>query len=96
MKPPKKNGDAMTKAEKSHLSKVAALGCLICGTHPAAVHHIRRYGAKRDHLNVLPLCHFHHQGAEGVHHLGSKAWQEKYGRYEDLQAKLQQIMEVSP
>lgn len=84
----------MTKAEESHLSRVASLGCLICGAHPAAIHHIRRYGAKRDHFNVIGLCHLHHQGAEGVHHLGSKAWQKKYGSYEDLQAKLEKLMEV--
>ncbi len=36
----------MTKAEKAHLSPVAALGCIVCrnlqlGESPAEIHHVR-------------------------------------------------------
>jgi len=35
-------------------------------------------------IHALPLCHTHHQGSEGIHHLGNKVWEEKYGSQEEL------------
>ena len=32
----------------------------------------------------MPLCHTHHQGAEGIHHLGTFTWEEKFGTQEEL------------
>ena len=34
--------------------------------------------------DFIPLCHHHHQGGEGIHTLGTKIWEEKYGTQEDL------------
>lgn len=68
----------MTKAERNHLDRIAALGCCICRA-PASIHHIREFGEKRKHDKVIPLCHYHHQGAEGIHHLGKKEWRRRYG-----------------
>jgi len=58
-----------TAAEKRYHDKVAALGCLICGS-PANVHHIREdMGAsmRSSHYLVIPLCREHHQGEFSIH-----------------------------
>ena len=52
-----------TAAEKRHMDRVAALGCIACildgyEDTPACIHHIDRC---RDHMRVLPLCPWHHQ-----------------------------------
>lgn len=77
----------MSKAAKKHMDKVAQLGCILCeeffnvkGT-PAALHHIREgYGmGQRAHDTlVIPLCHEHHQGATGIHGLGTRAFERTY------------------
>lgn len=75
----------MTKDEKKHLNKIAELGCILCsevlgftGT-PSELHHVRRYGAKRITSPILPLCPEHHRGNSGVHGLGIKGFEKKWG-----------------
>lgn len=77
----------MTKAEKEHLSKVAALGCMVCkrmgyeGT-PAEIHHPRRgtgLGQRASHYDAIPLCPEHHRGNTGIHGLGTKGFPKKWG-----------------
>jgi hypothetical protein len=80
-----------TKDEKIALNKIAELGCILCseilgitGTS-AELHHVRRYGAKRSASPVLPLCPEHHRGNNGVHGLGTKGFESKWGvTYEAL------------
>ena len=48
----------MKKRERVYLQKIVDLGCIVCtklGYHdtPAEIHHIKRFGAKRDHSNVI-------------------------------------------
>ena len=83
----------MTKDKKIYLSKVAALGCVVCrnlgyGESPAEIHHIRTgQGAKRaSHFDVIPLCPNHHRnGGYGVaYHAGRKAFEQAYGSEIDL------------
>jgi len=55
-------------AERKYLGRVAALGCLICGS-PAQIHH-PRFGQglsqRAPNWLAIPLCPEHHQGnAEG-------------------------------
>lgn len=79
----------MTKDERAHMSKVAALGCVVCrnlgyGETPAALHHIRAgqgMSQRASHYQVLPLCGTHHQtGGYGVAiHAGQKEWESRYG-----------------
>ena len=78
----------MTKAEKHHMGRVAALGCCLCqryGWHgtPAEVHHVRTgtgAGRRASHFDVIPLCPAHHrQGADGLHVMGRKAWERAHG-----------------
>ena len=66
-----RKGGGMTKAEREYLSRVAALGCIICGA-PASIHHVRRYGETRKHAQTVPLCPSCHQGPQGIHTVGKK------------------------
>ena len=77
----------MNKSEKQHLSKVAALGCMVCrrmgyeGT-PAEIHHPRRgtgLGQRASHYDAIPLCPEHHRGNTGIHGLGTKGFPKKWG-----------------
>ena len=76
----------MTKAEKAHKAKLADMACVICeriyGQHPGGnvtLHHLRTGGwGKGGWDTLIPLCHNHHQGPEGIHTLGTKAWERMF------------------
>lgn len=78
----------MDSNTKKHYAKVAALGCILClhlgrkGT-PCEIHHIRRYGMKRDNAPVIGLCPEHHRGNTGVHGLGRKSFAVRYNITEE-------------
>ena len=60
----------MTKAEKRHLDRVAALPCALCGDTPVSVHHIRSgqgMAQRASHWLTIPLCPSCHQGPHGIH-----------------------------
>ena len=76
----------MTAEEKKHLSKVAAIGCVLChlqgtpGT-PAEIHHPRKgtgMGQRASHYDAIPLCPEHHRGKTGIHGMGVKAFTKHY------------------
>lgn len=83
-----------TKAEKLHLSRVAALSCIVCrnqeyGESSAEIHHCSSgtgLAVRADHFQVIPLCHAHHRtGGYGVAiHAGRKSWEKKYGTESEL------------
>ena len=78
-----------TKNEKNAYRKIAELGCILCSSilgfegTPAELHHIRRYGTKRSTSPVVPLCPEHHRGNTGVHGLGHKGFENKWGVTEE-------------
>ena len=80
-----------SKQEKLHMSKVAALGCIICGMSLVHLHHIRYaglgMGRRSSNYEVIPLCQFHHQGSFSVH-ATPKAFEEKYGTQKQLLEKV--------
>jgi len=93
----------MTKAEKAHLSRVAALGCVACfiqgtpGT-PAEIHHPRAgrgKGQRASHMDDIPLCPPHHRGthhpAVPSIHLAKLAFIERFGTEEKLLQLVQQL-----
>jgi len=88
-----------TKAQKEHYDRIASLGCILChhldlGASPAEIHHIRRFGGKRDLAPVIPLCPPHHRGDIGVHGMGKKSFAKHYGLDEhDLLDKLNELLE---
>lgn len=91
---------AATKAEKTHLSKVAAFGCLCCaidgrGWQPANIHHIREgygIGQRAPHTETLPLCEGHHQGlldtTKLAFHRRPAEWRARYGQERELVAAI--------
>jgi hypothetical protein len=75
------------KAQKAHYSAMARLGCILCrelryGETPAELHHIRRT-SKRSNAPVIPLCREHHRGDSGIHGLGRKGFEKRYGITEE-------------
>jgi hypothetical protein len=36
-------------------------------------------GGRKDHDKTICLCYYHHRGGEGIHTIGRKEWQRKYG-----------------
>lgn len=99
-----KRGTA-SKAEKEHMSRVVALGCIVCHNIgvmdcPAEIHHIRSgmgMGQRNDHFSTIPLCHTHHRtGQAGIaFHAGSKTWQERYGTEEELLEQVKSMLMFS-
>jgi len=74
------------KQERAYTGRVAELGCLICGGIPEIHHNTknRGYGAKSSNYDIMPICPDHHRGEEGIHHIGVKTWEDKYGDQDDL------------
>jgi hypothetical protein len=76
-----------SKLEKERNRKIAELGCSLCrhqgneGT-PAELHHIRR-GGVRSLSPVIPLCPFHHRGANTSIHSGRKWFEKHFGITEE-------------
>src|SRR5262245_27148974 len=75
-----------TAAEKRHMDRVAALGCIVCahlGTPdtPAEIHHIREgegMSQRASNWMVVPACPEHHRGASGIHGLGVRGFERRY------------------
>jgi hypothetical protein len=92
-----------TKAEKEHMRKLAELGCILCIEYlgkyatPAEIHHIRRSG-KRSNAPVIPLCPEHHRGNSGIHGLGRRSFEFRYGLTEEylLERSLKLAYEPHP
>jgi len=75
---------APNKAQRARWEKMREYGCMICGA-PAAIHHCETgMGGRKNHDKVIPLCHHHHQGEQGIHTLGRKKWQATYGTEQAL------------
>ena len=80
-----------TKAQKVRWAKLREHGCIICGSPPSIHHCLTGMGGRKDHDKVLPLCHLHHQGRDGIHMLGRKKWSEKYLTEQELMDKIAYI-----
>jgi len=87
-----------TKQERAYMGRVAELGCVICGGIPEIHHNTknRGYGAKSSNYDIMPLCVRHHRGEEGIHHIGVKTWEAKFGDQDDLvkQVKLRVYADI--
>ena len=76
----------MSPFEARHVAKLHLMPCCVSGLRPAAVHHIDTQHRRVD-LLTIPLHHLYHQGLLGIHTLGSKAWQERFGFEAELLTK---------
>ena len=92
----------MTKAEKDNYARLARLGCILCKQReirnledsPVEMHHVRRFGGKRELAPVIPLCAYHHRlGDSSIHNLGAKGFARYYGfTQEDLIDKVKELL----
>ena len=92
-----------TKAEKEHMSKVAALGCALAWFKfreymEAELHHPRTgtgAGRRASHMDVIPLSpHFHRLSNEALHVMGRKAFERFHGVTElELLAQTQERLQ---
>lgn len=87
----------MNKETKKHYGEIANLGCVLClflklGQTPCEIHHIRRYGGKRDNAPVIGLCTEHHRGNTGVHGLGAKGFEKRYGISQEFLLELTTLL----
>ena len=77
----------MSAAGKRYMGRIAALPCVLC-THldmpqegRTFVHHAKEgtgIGQRSQDWLGIALCHEHHQGASGVHGLGTKGFYMRY------------------
>ena len=89
------------KAEREYMTKVAAYGCIACEIDgkisvPCEIHHIRNHtgmGLRPPHTMILPLCASHHRTSKISVHLGKQAFEDKYGKQEDLAKKVRERIE---
>ena len=83
----------VAKAKNKQYDNVARLGCILCwhlgyDTDDAGcqIHHIRHGTsgvARRVDAPVIGLCFEHHLGNGGIHLLGRKGFQKRYGITEE-------------
>ena len=74
-----------TRAEKAHMDKVAALGCLICKCPLVELHHPHYgMGKRSSNYDVIPLCLAHHRSGRFGYciHNGAKTTQINWGMSE--------------
>jgi hypothetical protein len=91
-----------TKAEKDLYAKLARLGCILCKQQevrnledsPVEMHHIRRFGMRRENAKVIPLCAYHHRlGDSAIHQLGAKGFARYWGiTQEDLSNQVEELL----
>lgn len=73
------------------LYKIAVdYGCVVCRKEygvrtEACIHHLTGAGMGKKSDKIIPLCHYHHQGKEGIHHIGTKKWEKKFGTQTELE-----------
>ena len=79
---------------RKDFDRIVAHGCIVCRNlygvvTPAMIHHAtgikyRATGKKAGDENVIALCHNHHQGEQGIHQIGMRPWEARYGTQEAL------------
>jgi hypothetical protein len=80
-RPPLGQKAGKAKKDPARLAAVAQLACVCCGARPVQVHHCisGRYSQRKaPDAMTIPLCHFHHLGAGGIHQ-DKAAWEAKWG-----------------
>ena len=73
---------------------IAAMPCIVCGSHPVQLHHahggslkgrgLKGMGLKTDDSTLLSLCARHHTGDEGIHTLGVLTFEHRFGTQADM------------
>lgn len=91
----------MTKAEKTHKAQLVELGCMVCRSEfgitdsPVQLHHLRTGGwGKGDYTTLIPLCYEHHMGDSGIHGMGTKAFERRYGPQSRMLSEAINLMQI--
>jgi len=79
----------ITKKQCEHLAWVKEQPCVVCGSRDqVAAHHCGiKMGMAKNHMQAIPLCFDHHQGKNGFHTLGRKAFAKRFGSEAELLEK---------
>lgn len=86
--------------ELRHWEKVVHQPCVAgpfgCGGRMTIHHCFTGGGGRKNHMLVLPLCHEHHQGRDGIDGrvISKKQWQEKHGSEAELLALLDERLKT--
>lgn len=84
----------MNKAEREENSRIAALGCLVCGNPEAQIHHWREGNERRATAPKIGLCVRHHMGKYGEgFHSGKKMWIATFGTREHFIALRDRLLQ---
>lgn len=87
---------APTKQQREKWRRIGEIGCMICGAQPELHHCFTGAGGRKNHDHVIPLCWTHHRSPQaGIHGMGRKAWQKKYGTEQELLDKLDLMLASS-
>ena len=88
------------KIELERLATIGNMPCYACFQDgrevQAEVHHIRKHtgmGLRPPHTMILPLCASHHRTGKISVHLGKQAFEDRYGKQEDLAKKVRERIE---
>lgn len=82
-----------TKKQRLRWDAISQLGCIVCGYPMVEIHHcFTGGGGRRNHDDTIGLCYNHHRGKEGIHTIGRKPWQAKYGSERELLDKINLIL----
>ena len=102
---PKRQPPMTAKERTERFDALCKIGCIVCrerlGVHAEpAIHHLIGInssrlgnGGKADCRETLGLCQFHHQGEQGIHHLGMRAWEGLYGTQQKLLTITNQLIQ---
>lgn len=82
------------------LQRIGCIACRILGVFSQAdVHHVLSGGRRQGHQATIPLCPWHHRGVLPPHQdmgpslaNGSKPFHAKFGRQEELLAKVNELI----
>ena len=81
-----------TKAQRKRWEQIRALGCIVCQSYSAEIHHcFTGGGGRKDHDKVIPLCIPHHTGIDGIHR-SRKRFAENYGTEQELLDKVETML----
>lgn len=83
----------MNSIERHHIERVASLVCCVCrrsaGWHNyeehlqmlsrvGHIHHVAEGSGERSNFSICKLCYDHHEGPNGLHGAGTKAFIRMY------------------
>lgn len=87
---------APTKAQRERWTRIAELGCQVCGAYEVEIHHaLTGMGGRKDHDKVIGLCYDHHRGYQGIHTVGRKRWINNYGTEQSMLDKIDLLLNDS-